>query len=442
MPRPPSPGARGTARAVTVSPERPRSGSTPTPRSTVTCDNNAAGRHRDVSATGQGTATGGNKQANYGFAEYARLYPGFDGIAANGLKYGANLEIRQDQSGGAGGGAHRQHLRQQTRTAPSLYFRRVWGYLGTDQLGTIRFGSTDQPTSLYMTGNFENFNNGGWNGDVPGFIAATRRSPGRSPTSATTTRPTRSSTCRRSSSASTSASRSSRARPTSAPTAGCGAAPVGATSSTGGHLHDPAARRQRRRRPGLRPSVLVADQRRVGAPPEHVRRAAPLPRQLRPGRRRGDRRLHRRRPRARQPDRRAVQQQPAAPAPVRYNYEGLSVGDFGAAVTCRRASASAASTVRPLQRPSGARCRRACRTATPALVGASYTFGPADRRRPLPRTTRARATRQRRLRPVRRGAAASRPAAPTRWRRASRSSSPACGASASRTASTSSPVRA
>ena len=39
-----------------------------------------------------------------GFAEYARLYPGFDGIAANGLKYGAFLEIRQDNAAPPGGG--------------------------------------------------------------------------------------------------------------------------------------------------------------------------------------------------------------------------------------------------------------------------------------------------------------------------------------------------
>ena len=47
----------------------------------------------------------------------------------------------------------------------------MWGYLGTDQIGTIRVGSIDQPTSLYLTGNFENFNDGGWNGDLPGFFA-------------------------------------------------------------------------------------------------------------------------------------------------------------------------------------------------------------------------------------------------------------------------------
>jgi len=129
-------------------------------------DNNASGTPTgNVNAAGQGTALGTNKQANYKFGNYARLYPGFDGVAANGLKYGASLEIRQDNSSGAGGGQF-GGISQQNRARSALYFRREWGYIGTDQLGTIRLGSTDQPSSLYMTGNFENFNDGGLNGDV------------------------------------------------------------------------------------------------------------------------------------------------------------------------------------------------------------------------------------------------------------------------------------
>lgn len=114
--------------------------------------------------------TGANKQVNFGFAEYARLYPGFDGVAANGLKYGASLEIRQDQASGAGGGSFGS-VSQQNRARSALYFRREWGYLGTDQLGTIRVGTTDGPATLFLTGTFENFNDGGLNGDIPGLIS-------------------------------------------------------------------------------------------------------------------------------------------------------------------------------------------------------------------------------------------------------------------------------
>lgn len=138
-------------------------------------NNNAAGTPSgNFDATGNGTganSSGTNKQSSYGFGDYARLYPGFDGVAANGLKYGASLEIRQDNAFGAGGGSYGSVGGANQRRG-ILFFKREWGYIGTDQLGTIRLGSADQPTSLYMTGNFENFNDGGFNGDVGGLAAA------------------------------------------------------------------------------------------------------------------------------------------------------------------------------------------------------------------------------------------------------------------------------
>ena len=121
------------------------------------------------SANGLTAQAGRNKHAEFGFGNYARLYPGFDGVAANGLRYGASLEIRQDNNSGAGGGLFGS-ISQQSRARNALFFQRAWGYLGTDQLGTIRLGSTDGPSSLYMTGNFEDFDSGGWNGDHPGFL--------------------------------------------------------------------------------------------------------------------------------------------------------------------------------------------------------------------------------------------------------------------------------
>ncbi len=90
------------------------------------------------------TNAGYNKIANYGFGDYARLYPGFDGVAANGLKYGASLEIRQDNTAGAGGGVYGS-VSQTSRTRNELYFRREWGYVGTDRFGTVRVGSADRP---------------------------------------------------------------------------------------------------------------------------------------------------------------------------------------------------------------------------------------------------------------------------------------------------------
>jgi hypothetical protein len=126
--------------------------------------------------TQQGDATtptgngGSNKLANWDFYSYARLYPSLEGRATNGLKYGAFMEIRQDYTSGAGGGVYGS-ISGSVQRRSGLYFRREYGYFGTDQLGIVRVGSGDQPTSLFITGNFENFNDAGWNGDLPADIA-------------------------------------------------------------------------------------------------------------------------------------------------------------------------------------------------------------------------------------------------------------------------------
>ena len=111
------------------------------------------------------TSESHNKQDTFGFIEYVRLYPGFDGRTAGGLKYGASIELRQDNTVTPGGGTGGSISSVDTQRG-NLYVRREWGYLGTDDLGTLRFGTIDDVSSLYLTGVLENFNDGGWNGDV------------------------------------------------------------------------------------------------------------------------------------------------------------------------------------------------------------------------------------------------------------------------------------
>jgi len=116
-------------------------------------------------------------KTNQGFqlSSYIRLYPGFDGMAANGLRYGVSAEIRQDvgasttpgQVNGASGGGAAGSISAQNQKRSFLYWRRAYGYIAGDSWGTLRFGSGDGPSGLYMTGNFENFNDSGWNGDLP-----------------------------------------------------------------------------------------------------------------------------------------------------------------------------------------------------------------------------------------------------------------------------------
>lgn len=105
----------------------------------------------------------GVKYSPIGIGSYLRLYPSFDGVLANGIKYGASIEIRQN-------GAYSTDSTGITRASPTLYNQRAYTYLGTDQLGKLYFGSQVQPTELFQVGNEVGFNDGGWDGDLPGFF--------------------------------------------------------------------------------------------------------------------------------------------------------------------------------------------------------------------------------------------------------------------------------
>ncbi len=101
-------------------------------------------------------STTGQKTATTSFLGYLRLYPGFDGVAANGLHYGAAAEIRMN------GGM--------SASSETLYVFQAYGYLGLPQLGQVSFGQENGPSVLFETGTFEGFNDGGWNGDIEGII--------------------------------------------------------------------------------------------------------------------------------------------------------------------------------------------------------------------------------------------------------------------------------
>jgi hypothetical protein len=110
------------------------------------------------------------------FISYIRLYPGFDAVAANGLKYGVAAEIRQDVGSGnvggqttffgRGGGGVYGSISGDNPYRSGLYWRRAYGYIGGDNWGTIRVGSGDGPSNLLSSGKMY-VNGGGWNGDDP-----------------------------------------------------------------------------------------------------------------------------------------------------------------------------------------------------------------------------------------------------------------------------------
>jgi hypothetical protein len=117
-------------------------------------------------ATSPGMATN-TKLAGNQELEYVRLYPSFDAVAGNGLKYGAYLDIWQDRAVAPGGGTNGS-VSAADSIRGATYFRRETAYFGSDTYGFLRFGSTDQPTSLFETGTFENFDTGAWNNDFIG----------------------------------------------------------------------------------------------------------------------------------------------------------------------------------------------------------------------------------------------------------------------------------
>jgi hypothetical protein len=107
----------------------------------------------------------GGKNQQYGFDGYVRLYSTMDAMTTNGVKYGAAVEIRTNSNAGKAAGTSGSS----NSAAETFYARRAYGYVGTDQLGTIRFGQIDGVLGLMKVGDQQGFGDGGLNGDVPDF---------------------------------------------------------------------------------------------------------------------------------------------------------------------------------------------------------------------------------------------------------------------------------
>ncbi len=102
-----------------------------------------------------------------GIGSFMRLYPGVDGMAANGLRYGASVEIRQNFMSGnsyspALTGSTASAIPSAANTigsgassasgessAQTLFVRRAFAYLAGDQWGLVRIGMTDGVLGLF-----------------------------------------------------------------------------------------------------------------------------------------------------------------------------------------------------------------------------------------------------------------------------------------------------
>jgi hypothetical protein len=116
----------------------------------------------DVTALYSGVNTGVNANGTpnrfkvnpVGITSYMRLYPGFDGVAANGLRYGAAVELRENF--GAGNATTFGNNTGTTATSPSsnssgetVFVRRAFTYLASDTAGLVRLGQTDGVVGLF-----------------------------------------------------------------------------------------------------------------------------------------------------------------------------------------------------------------------------------------------------------------------------------------------------
>jgi hypothetical protein len=82
--------------------------------------------------------------------EYMRIYPGVDAMAANGLRYGAAVELRQNYASAAGAEPLTNGGTVYTSTQ-TVFVRRAFGYVGGNW-GIIRLGEMDGLIGTYDEG--------------------------------------------------------------------------------------------------------------------------------------------------------------------------------------------------------------------------------------------------------------------------------------------------
>ena len=130
---------------------------------------------------GSGYQAGTFKANPYSIGTYFRLYPGVDAMATNGLRYGAQVEIRENfraiatgSNTTAGSSNNAIATTGQTGGSPltcgqTLYVRRAFVYLSGANWGLIRMGQTDGVTGVFDNGitTGQQVGQGLWNGDAP-----------------------------------------------------------------------------------------------------------------------------------------------------------------------------------------------------------------------------------------------------------------------------------
>ncbi|HVY14414.1 MAG TPA: hypothetical protein VHB27_04250 [Rhodopila sp.] len=143
----------------------PNTDAVPTPGSIVIRLNGRVEADVALNYTSADSVRSGNttyKLNPLGIASFARLYPGFDGVAANGLRYGATIEIRENFGsgtfnaaplngvGGSSGSATAAATGPSSNSSSeTLFVRRAFTYIASDQVGLVRLGQGDGVLGLF-----------------------------------------------------------------------------------------------------------------------------------------------------------------------------------------------------------------------------------------------------------------------------------------------------
>ena len=97
------------------------------------------------------TVAGARKLSPVQLLEYMRIYPGVDAMAANGLRYGAAIELRQNYAA-AGQAETLTNGGTGNTSNQTVYVRRAFAYIAADQFGIVRLGEMDGLIGTYDEG--------------------------------------------------------------------------------------------------------------------------------------------------------------------------------------------------------------------------------------------------------------------------------------------------
>jgi hypothetical protein len=124
-----------------------------------------------------GAPAGAAKVNPLGMGVFMRLYPGVDGMAANGVRYGASIELRQNFPGGSAAQTTPAQSPAPNGSSGSsgetVFVRRAFTYLASDNFGLLRLGQADGVIGLFDPGIFSADT---WDAGVGNFNGGTLQS--------------------------------------------------------------------------------------------------------------------------------------------------------------------------------------------------------------------------------------------------------------------------